>query len=118
MVKERTTQSLEDLLRVCVLEQGGVWDSFLPLIKFTYNNSLHSSIGITLFEAFYYRSCMTHLCIYELGEGVMIGQEVIQQITENIKVIQEKMRVSQSHQKSYHDTQRKSLDFQQEDHVF
>jgi len=31
---ERTIQSLEDLLRVCVLEQGGTWDSHLPLIEF------------------------------------------------------------------------------------
>jgi len=29
---KRTIQSLEDLLRVCVLEQGGTWDSHLPLI--------------------------------------------------------------------------------------
>jgi len=32
---ERTIQSLEDFLRVCVLEQGGTWDSHLPLIEFT-----------------------------------------------------------------------------------
>ena len=50
---ERTIQSLEDLLRVCVLEQGGTWDSHLPLIEFTYNNSYHSSIGMTPFEALY-----------------------------------------------------------------
>ena len=47
---ERTIQSLEDLLRVCVLEQGGAWDSHLPLIEFTYNNSYHSSIGMAPFE--------------------------------------------------------------------
>jgi len=35
---ERTIQSLEDFLRVCVLEQKGSWESFLPLIEFTYNN--------------------------------------------------------------------------------
>ncbi|MCI45558.1 retrotransposon protein, partial [Trifolium medium] len=48
---ERTNQSLEDLLRACVLEQGVGWDSCLPLIEFTYNNSFHSSIGMTPFEA-------------------------------------------------------------------
>jgi hypothetical protein len=36
---ERIIQSLEDLLRACILEQGG---SCLPLIEFTYNNSWHS----------------------------------------------------------------------------
>jgi len=58
---ERTIQSLEDLLRVCVLEQGGTWDSHLPLIEFTYNNSYHSSIGMAPFEALYDRRCRTPL---------------------------------------------------------
>ncbi|CAJ2646034.1 unnamed protein product [Trifolium pratense] len=52
---ERTIQSLEDLLRACVLEQGVSWDSCLPLIEFTYNNSFHSSIGMVPFEALYGR---------------------------------------------------------------
>ena len=46
---ERTIQSLEDLLRTCVLEKGGAWDTHLPLIEFTYNNSYHSSIGMAPF---------------------------------------------------------------------
>jgi len=62
---ERTIQSLEDLLRVCVLEQGGTWDSHLPLIEFTYNNSYHSSIGMAPFEALYGRRCRTPLCWFE-----------------------------------------------------
>jgi len=41
---ERTIQSLEDLLRACVLEQGVSKVECLPLIEFTYNNSFHSSI--------------------------------------------------------------------------
>jgi len=47
---ERTIQSLEDLLRACVLEQGVSWVECLPLIEFTYNNSFHSSIGMAPFE--------------------------------------------------------------------
>lgn len=58
----RTIQSLEDLLRACVLEQRGSWDRYLSLIKFTYNNSFHASIGMTPFEALYGRRCMTILC--------------------------------------------------------
>lgn len=61
---ERIIQSLEDLLRACVLENGGAWDRFLMLIKFTYNNNFHSSIKMELFEALYGRRCMTPLCWY------------------------------------------------------
>ena len=73
---ERTIQSLEDLLRACVLEKGGAWDSYLPLIEFTYNNSFHSSIGMAPFEALYGRRCRTPLCWYESGESVVIGPEI------------------------------------------
>jgi len=76
---ERTIQSLEDLLRACVLEQGGAWDTYLPLIEFTYNNSYHSSIGMAPFEALYGRRCRTPLCWHESGESVVLGLEMVQQ---------------------------------------
>ena len=41
---ERTIQILEDMLRACVLDLGGSWDQYLPLIEFAYNNSYQSSI--------------------------------------------------------------------------
>jgi len=50
---ERIIQSLENLIRACVLEQGGSWGTCLSLIEFTYNNSFHSSIGMPPFEALY-----------------------------------------------------------------
>ena len=62
---ERTIQSLEGLLRACVLEQGVNWVECLLLIEFTYNNSFHSSIGMTPIEALYGRRCRTPLCWYE-----------------------------------------------------
>ncbi|GAU45290.1 hypothetical protein TSUD_327480 [Trifolium subterraneum] len=115
---ERTIQSLEDLLRACVLEQGESWDSCLPLIEFTYNNSFHSSIGMAPFEALYGRKCRTPLCWYESGETVVLGPDIVQETTEKIRMIREKMKASQSRQKSYHDKRRKDVEFQEGDHVF
>nr|GEU45486.1 reverse transcriptase domain-containing protein [Tanacetum cinerariifolium] len=48
---ERTIQTLEDMLRACVIDFGGSWDVYLPLAKFSYNNSYHSSIRCASFEA-------------------------------------------------------------------
>ncbi|GAU51985.1 hypothetical protein TSUD_417850, partial [Trifolium subterraneum] len=115
---ERTIQSLEDLLRACVLEQGESWDSCLPLIEFTYNNSFHSSIGMAPSEALYGRRCRTPLCWYESGETVVLGPDIVQETTEKIRMIREKMKTSQSRQKSYHDKRRKDVEFQEGDHVF
>ena len=36
---ERTIQTLEDMIRACVLEFKGSWDRYLPLMEFAYNNS-------------------------------------------------------------------------------
>ena len=115
---EMTIQSLEDLLRSCVLEQGGAWDTHLPLIEFTYNNSYHSSIGMAPFEALYGRRCRTPVCWYETGESLVLGPELVRETTEKVKVIREKMKASQSRQKSYHDKRRKDLEFEAGDHVF
>ena len=70
---ERTIQSLEDLLRACVLERKESWDKVLPLIEFTYNNSFHASIGMAPFEALYGRKCRTPLCRFETGENLLLG---------------------------------------------
>ncbi|GJY51492.1 putative reverse transcriptase domain-containing protein [Tanacetum coccineum] len=48
---ERTIQTLEDMLRACVMDFGGSWDTHLPLVEFSYNNSYHTSIKCAPFEA-------------------------------------------------------------------
>ncbi|GKB19500.1 putative reverse transcriptase domain-containing protein [Tanacetum coccineum] len=54
---ERTIQTLEDMLRACVMDFGGSWDTHLPLVEFSYNNSYHKSIKCAPFEALYSRKC-------------------------------------------------------------
>nr|KYP76384.1 Retrotransposable element Tf2 [Cajanus cajan] len=84
---EKTIQSLEDLLRACVLDHLGSWEEVLPLVEFTYNNSFHASIGMTSFEVLYGRRCRTPLCWYQDGESVVVGPELILQTTEKVKLI-------------------------------
>ncbi|XP_050874839.1 uncharacterized protein LOC127078422 [Lathyrus oleraceus] len=48
----------------------------------------------------------------------MLGPEIVQQNTEKVKLIREKMKASQSKQKIYHDKRRKGLEFQEGDRVF
>ncbi|GJZ88338.1 putative reverse transcriptase domain-containing protein [Tanacetum coccineum] len=61
---ERTVQTLEDMLRACVINFGGSWNIHLLLAEFSYKNSYHSSIRCAPFEALYgrnYRSPVLHL---------------------------------------------------------
>ncbi|GAU45204.1 hypothetical protein TSUD_139090 [Trifolium subterraneum] len=64
------------------------------------------------------RKCRTLLCWYESGETVVLGPDIVQETTEKIRMIREKMKASQSRQKSYHDKKRKDVEFQEGDHVF
>nr|GEZ86785.1 hypothetical protein [Tanacetum cinerariifolium] len=54
---ERTIQTLEDMLRACVLDFGGSWDVHILLVEFLYSNSYHSSVRCASFEALYGRKC-------------------------------------------------------------
>ena len=54
---ERTIQTLEDMLRACVLDFKGGWDQHLSLIEFAYNNSYQSTIQMAPYEALYGRKC-------------------------------------------------------------
>ncbi|GKE56448.1 putative reverse transcriptase domain-containing protein, partial [Tanacetum coccineum] len=66
---ERTIQTLEDMLRACVMDFNKGWDIHLPLIKFSYNNSYHTSIKAAPFEALYGRKCRSPICWAEVGDA-------------------------------------------------
>ena len=75
---ERTIQTLEDMLRACVMEFRGSWDTHLPLMEFAYNNSYQASIGMAPYEALYGRKCRTPVCWDEVGERKLVGPEIVQ----------------------------------------
>nr|GEU55498.1 putative reverse transcriptase domain-containing protein [Tanacetum cinerariifolium] len=72
---ERTIQTLEDMLKACVLDFRGSWDVHLPLVEFSYNNSYHSSMRCVSFEALYGRKCHSSIMWAEVGKGQLIGPE-------------------------------------------
>ena len=43
---ERTIQTLEDMLRMCIMDLGGSLNDHLPLVEFSYNNSYHNNIEV------------------------------------------------------------------------
>nr|GEY03273.1 putative nucleotidyltransferase, ribonuclease H [Tanacetum cinerariifolium] len=54
---ERTIQTLEDMLRACVIDFGNSWDRHLALVEFSYNKSYHTSIKAVPFDELYERKC-------------------------------------------------------------
>ncbi|GKC85330.1 putative reverse transcriptase domain-containing protein, partial [Tanacetum coccineum] len=81
---ERTIQTLEDMLRACVIDFGGSWDVHLPLAEFSYNNSYHTSIRCAPFEALYGRKCRSPMFWAKIREGSEIGPELVQETTDKV----------------------------------
>ncbi|GKB32795.1 putative reverse transcriptase domain-containing protein [Tanacetum coccineum] len=114
---ERTIQTLEDMLRACVIDFGKGWVNHFPLVEFSYNNSYHASIKAAPFEALYGRKCRSPVCWTEVGEAQILGPELIQETTERIVQIKQRMQAARDRQKSYADLKRKPMEFQVGDKV-
>ena len=115
---ERTIQTLEDMLRMCVMDFGGQWDWHLPLVEFAYNNSYHASIGMAPYKALYGRKCRSPVCWEEVGERKLAGPELVQITSEKIPIIRDQLRTAFSRQKSYADPKRKHVEFSVGEYVF
>ncbi|GJX98327.1 putative reverse transcriptase domain-containing protein [Tanacetum coccineum] len=109
---ERTIQTLEDMLRACAIDFGKGWVNHLPLVEFSYNNSYHASIKAAPFEALYGRKCRSPVCWTEVGEAQILGPELIQETTEKIIQIKQRMQAARDRQKSYANLKRKPMEFQ------
>ncbi|KAK1427827.1 hypothetical protein QVD17_16523 [Tagetes erecta] len=108
---ERTIQTLEDMLRACVIDFGGNWESHLALVEFSYNNSYHSSIDMAPFEALYGRKCRSPICWTEIGEAQITGPEFIQLSTDKIHKIRDNLLAARNRQKYYADKKRKPMEY-------
>ncbi|GJU48650.1 putative reverse transcriptase domain-containing protein, partial [Tanacetum coccineum] len=82
---ERTIQTMEDMLRACVIDFGLNWDTHLPLV--------------------------------EVGESQLIRPEIVQETTDKIVQIKERLKTARERQKSYADNRRKPLEFSVGDKV-
>ncbi|GKE40052.1 putative reverse transcriptase domain-containing protein [Tanacetum coccineum] len=86
---ERTIQTLEDMLRACVIEFGGSWDVHLP----------------------------SPMLWAKIREGSLIGPELVQETTHKVVVIKEKLQAARDRRKSYADSGRKMTEYEVRENV-
>ena len=101
-----------------MLEFKGNWDRHLPLMEFAYTNSYQSSIEMAPYEALYGRKCRIPLCWDEVGERKLLGLEIVQVTTDNVKVIRDRLKIAQDPKKRYANNRSRDLEFQVGDQVF
>ncbi|GKD06087.1 putative reverse transcriptase domain-containing protein [Tanacetum coccineum] len=109
---ERTIQTLKDMLRAYVIDFGKGWVNHLPLFEFSYNNSYYASIKVAPFEVLDGQKCRSPVCWAEVGEVQLTGPEIVQETTEKIIQIKQRIQASRDRQKSYADLKHKPMEFQ------
>ncbi|GJS35459.1 putative reverse transcriptase domain-containing protein [Tanacetum coccineum] len=114
---KRTIQTLEDMLRACVIDFGKGWDRHLPLVEFSYNNNYYTSIKAAPFEALYGQKCRSPVCWAEVGDAQLTGPEITHETTEKIIQIKKRIQAAHDRKKSYADRRCKPLEFQVGDKV-
>ncbi|GJX25251.1 hypothetical protein Tco_0231547 [Tanacetum coccineum] len=63
------------------------------------------------FEALYKRKCRSPIMWAEVGESQLIGPELVQETTEKISQVKDRLKAARDRQKSYADKKRKPLKF-------
>ncbi|GJR75496.1 putative reverse transcriptase domain-containing protein [Tanacetum coccineum] len=94
--KEKIIQTLEDMLRACVIDFGSSWDCHFPLVEFSYNNSYHVNIKAAPYKALYERKYRSPVCWSEVGDSQLTGPELIQETTEKIIQIKNRLLTARS----------------------
>nr|GEY79152.1 putative reverse transcriptase domain, ribonuclease H-like domain, aspartic peptidase domain protein [Tanacetum cinerariifolium] len=109
---ERTIQTLEDMLRACIVDFGNGWDKNLPLVEFSYNNNYHTSIMVAPLEVLYGRKCRSPIYWAEVGDVQPNGVEIVYETIEKIVQIKSRIQAVHDRQKSCANVRRKPLEFQ------
>ncbi|GJS65751.1 hypothetical protein Tco_0680315 [Tanacetum coccineum] len=99
---KRMIQTLEDIMRACVINFGG---------------SYHLSIQCAPFEALYGRKCRSPVLWAEIRESSLTGLELVQETTDKVVLVKEKPKATRDCQKSYVNYRRKPLEFEVGDRV-
>jgi hypothetical protein len=123
---ERVNRVLEDMLRHYIDATQTDWDSLLPVVQFSINNSYHASINSVPFELVYgKRPCLPLDLVVPRGEegaahanatcdSATLLAERIQTVVARAKLC---LQAAQQRQKAYADMHRKELQFADGDEV-
>ena len=83
---EKTIQTLEDMIRACILDLKGSKEEHLSLVEFAYNNSNQASIQMAPYEALYGRPCRSPVCWTEVGKRTSTGPNLVKDTSKNVGI--------------------------------
>jgi hypothetical protein len=100
------------------MEYPSSWGKNLQWVEFSYNNNYQESLKMALFEVLYGRRCLTPLNWIELGEKVIFGPDIVDEVEATVHHIQDNLKAAKSRQESYANKRHQPLEFEVGDHVY
>jgi hypothetical protein len=78
---------IEDMLRMYVMNKPSIWECYLHLVKFSYNNRHQASLKMSPFEALYGRKYNTPVSWDNPADREVVGPELIKEMEEQVSKI-------------------------------
>eukprot|EP00253_Pinus_taeda_P001928 PITA_01928 len=115
---ERVNQVVEDMLRAYVMQQPTLWEEYLHLVEFAYNNGYHTSTQMSPFEVMYGRKYRTPSSCGGPEDKLSLGPEMLKEMEDMVKRVRVNLKAAQDRQKNFTDWKRRFKGYQVGDHVY
>ena len=113
---ENIIQTLEDMLRACIIDFKGYWDKHFSFVEFlTTIVTIH--VYLWLLMKLYSMRCISPIGCLDVGESSFSGPKLIYRTLEKVYIIRNRLKTAYSQQKSYLDHRRRDLVFEEGDKV-
>ena len=86
---------MEDMLRMHVIRQPKMWEYYLPLVEFAYNNGYQESLKMSPFEFLYGRSCNTPFRWSNTVNRIIVGPNMLKEMEQQVIQIKQNLNISQ-----------------------
>jgi hypothetical protein len=115
---ERTNGIIEDMLRMCVMDQPSKWEYYIHLVEFSYNNGYRASLKMIPFESLYGRECNTPVIWDNPTDRAVIWPYLLKEMEEHMEKIKQNLKVAQDRKKNYAEKNGVFRYFKVGEHVF
>jgi hypothetical protein len=93
------------------------WEDYLHLVEFAYNNGYQTLAKMSPFKVLYNKKCRTSISWDNLVDGLMVGPEMLHEMENMVRKVQQNLKEAQDRQKCYADLKRRHHKFQVGDHM-
>jgi hypothetical protein len=98
---KRTSQILEDMLHMYIMNKPSKWEEYLHLVEFTYNNFYQTYLKMSPFKALYGIRCNTHVSWDNPVNRITLGPEMLKEMEQEVIKIKQNLKTTQDKHKSY-----------------